>query len=353
MKPSFSILLLKWNRSENKRLMPWKGEKDPYKIWLSEIILQQTRVEQGWAYYERFVKAYPNIKKLAAAKDEEVFKLWEGLGYYSRCKNLLATARIVVSEHKGVFPSDYNQIKALKGIGPYTAAAIISFAFNKPYAVVDGNVQRVLARYFGITTPIDTGSGKRLFDQLAQALLDKKEPAIYNQAIMDFGATICKPQSPLCESCPLMNDCQAVKFDCIKTLPVKEKSIVKKERLLIYYILVVNKKFVYIRKRKEKDIWQNLHEFMLQEGILERDIEKTAAKFLQQQTGKKAFIIKSISPKYKQQLTHQTITGYFVVAYIESKLSDPGDYQLIQKNQLDQLAFPRFINQYFETGPDI
>ena len=353
MKPSFSILLLKWNRAENRRSMPWKGEKDPYKIWLSEIILQQTRVEQGWAYYERFVKTYPTIKKLAAAKDEEVFKLWEGLGYYSRCKNLLATARIVVNDYKGVFPSEYEQIKALKGIGPYTAAAIISFAFNKPYAVVDGNVQRVLARYFGITTPIDTTSGKKMFDQLAQALLDKKEPSTYNQAIMDFGATICKPQSPLCESCPLVKDCQAYELDCIKSLPVKEKSIVKKERVLLYYILVFNKKFVYIRKRKEKDIWQNLHEFVLQETKLTGKIEDLAVKFLEKQTGKRAFMIKSISPKFKQQLTHQTIIGYFIVAYLDKTLASAGDYELVEKSDLKQLAFPRFINQYFETGPDI
>ena len=180
MKPVFARKLLKWNQHKNKRQMPWKGVKDPYKIWLSEIILQQTRVEQGWAYYEKFIKVFPTIKHLAKATDEKVFKLWEGLGYYSRCKNLLATARIVVKEYNGIFPSDYEKIKNLKGIGPYTAAAIASFAFNKPYAVVDGNVHRILARYFGISTPVDTSAGKKLFDQLAQALLDKDNPAIYN-----------------------------------------------------------------------------------------------------------------------------------------------------------------------------
>ena len=353
MKPSFSMLLLKWNRRENKRKMPWKGEKDPYKIWLSEIILQQTRVEQGWAYYERFIKAYPNIRKLAAAPDEEVFKLWEGLGYYSRCKNLLSTARKVVEQYKGIFPQEYEEIKALKGIGPYTAAAITSFAYNKPYAVVDGNVQRVISRYFGITTPIDTSSGKKLYEKLAQELLDKKEPAIYNQAIMDFGATICKPQLPLCDVCPQVKDCQAFKLDAIKTLPIKEKSIAKKDRRLIYYILIWNKKFVYVRKRVEKDIWQNLHEFVLQEQNSTGDIAKTASEFLQKYIGNKAFIIGSISPKFKQQLTHQTITGHFVIVHIESKLAKPGDYQLVQKGQLRQLAFPRFINQYFETSAEI
>lgn len=353
MKPSFSTLLLSWNKSENKRLMPWKGEKDPYKIWLSEIILQQTRVEQGLAYYERFIKAYPTVKKLASARDEDVFKLWEGLGYYSRCKNLLATARIVTKDYKAVFPNKYEDIRGLKGIGPYTAAAISSFAFNLPYAVVDGNVQRVLARYFGITTAIDSSYGKKLFNQLADALLDKKQAAIYNQAIMDFGATVCKPKLPLCNSCPMKNDCQAYELGCVNSLPIKEKMITKKERVLIYYLLVVNKKFVYIRKRTGKDIWQNLHEFILHETESSIDISKSSNSFLRALTNKRSFKIKSISSRFKQELTHQSISGYFVVAEIDSKLFNPQEYFLVLKNQLSQYAFPRLINQYFENEPDI
>src|SRR5688572_19069767 len=172
MKPEFTRKLLLWNKRANTRAMPWKGEKDPYKIWLSEIILQQTRVEQGWAYYEKFIAAFPDIHHLAKAEDKTVFKMWEGLGYYTRCKNLIAAARKIVNEYKGKFPSTYEQIKTLPGIGPYTAAAISSFAFNEAQAVVDGNVQRVIARYFGISTPVDTTAGKKLYHSLAQALLD-------------------------------------------------------------------------------------------------------------------------------------------------------------------------------------
>ena len=177
--------------------MPWKGEKDPYKIWLSEIILQQTRVEQGWRYYENFIERYPTIQQLAGAKDEHVFKLWEGLGYYNRCKNLLFTARFITKENEGKFPHQYEDILALKGVGPYTAAAISSFAFNQPYAVVDGNVFRVLSRIFDVETPIDSSEGKKIFTDIAFSQLDTKEPGAFNQAIMDFGATICKPALPV------------------------------------------------------------------------------------------------------------------------------------------------------------
>lgn len=203
--------------------MPWKGEKDPYKIWLSEIILQQTRVEQGLSYYNNFIKTFPDIQQLAKAKDEKIFKLWEGLGYYTRCRNLIASARFVAKEKKGKFPDSYEEIKALKGVGPYTAAAISSFAFNLPHAVVDGNVFRVLARVFGIDKPTDTTEGKKYFTQLAEELLDKKRPGLYNQAIMDFGAMICKPASPLCATCCFKKHCIAFQRDRINELPVKEK----------------------------------------------------------------------------------------------------------------------------------
>src|SRR5437868_3718798 len=191
-KKYFTNSLLNWNRKYNKRQMPWKGEKDPYKIWLSEIILQQTRVEQGWNYYHQFVENFPTVIHLAKAPETKVFKLWEGLGYYSRCKNLIATAKIIASKHKGKFPEAYEDIISLKGVGSYTAAAIASFAFDLPFAVVDGNVFRVLSRFFGIATAIDSTAGKKMFTQLAAELLDKKHPGIYNQALMDFGAVVCK-----------------------------------------------------------------------------------------------------------------------------------------------------------------
>ena len=197
----FTQLLLKWNSSLNHRPMPWKGEKDPYKIWLSEIILQQTRVEQGWAYYEKFVSNFPTVHDLAKAADQRVYKLWEGLGYYNRCKNLLITARLISKQHKGKFPNTYEHLLSLKGIGPYTASAIASFAYNLPHAVVDGNVFRVLARFYGIATPIDTKPGIDLFNKIATENLSKKQAGVYNQSLMDFGATVCKPVAPNCASC--------------------------------------------------------------------------------------------------------------------------------------------------------
>ena len=221
----FSKRLLEWNQRNNKREMPWKGEKDPYKIWLSEIILQQTRVEQGLKYYNNFIKAFPDVQALAKTQDAKIFKLWEGLGYYSRCRNLIASARFIAKERKGKFPGTYDDIKSLKGVGPYTAAAIASFAFNLPYAVVDGNVFRVLARVFGINKPIDSAEGKTFFNELATELLDKKQPGLYNQAIMDFGAVVCKPALPLCTKCIIKKNCFAFLNNKVNELPVKEKKI--------------------------------------------------------------------------------------------------------------------------------
>jgi len=211
-KPSnafFTPSLMEWHRVENRRMMPWKGERDPYRIWLSEIILQQTRVEQGLAYYEKFIREFPTIADLAAAPEKKIFKLWEGLGYYSRCRSLIHTAKFITDHYKGKFPRDFESITQLKGVGPYTAAAIASFAFDLPYAVLDGNVNRVIARVFGVSTSIDTTVGKKFFSELAQSLLDKAEPGLYNQAIMDLGATICKPRSPLCDRCPFYDNCEA------------------------------------------------------------------------------------------------------------------------------------------------
>ena len=327
--------------------MPWKGEKNPYKIWLSEIILQQTRVEQGLAYYERFVEAFPTIQDLAKAPEKKVFKLWEGLGYYTRCRNLIATAQRVVKEYKGKFPDTYDTIKDLKGIGPYTAAAIASFAFNEPKAVVDGNVQRVIARYFGISTPIDTTAGKKMYQQLAEALLDTEQPGVYNQAIMDFGAVVCKPQNPLCSSCPQRADCEAFKHNLVKQLPVKEKSLVRKERWFYYFIIQYQDK-LYIRQRTEKDIWQNLHEFVLYEAAAAVQEVFQDLGFLKELFGKQAYSVNHISKVYHQQLTHQQIHGQFVTMTVNKPVAGLKDYQLIDKKQLKQYAFPRIINTFLE-----
>ena len=341
----FSIQLLKWNKLFNQREMPWKGEKDPYKIWLSEIILQQTRVEQGLDYYNRFVTKFPSIAQLAAAEETTVFKLWEGLGYYTRCKNLIVTAKYIAYELKEIFPKTYDKILALKGIGPYTAAALASFAFNLPYAVVDGNVYRVLSRFFGIETPIDTTIGKHLYNTLANDLLHKKMPGIYNQALMDFGATICKPQLPACNTCPMRKKCEAYKNNLVSTLPIKEKFITKKIRWFNYLVLEHNE-YIYVRKRGAKDIWENLYEFKLIESEGALPIEKLGQlKEMKAITGNQAFEINHISTIYKQQLTHQTIYGQF----IKVKLTRPPDLAGFKKtNPIDllQLPFPKFITTY-------
>ncbi len=348
MKADFTRKLMKWNRDCNRRAMPWKGEKDPYKIWLSEIILQQTRVEQGLDYYHRFVSAFPTIADLAAAPQQKVFKLWEGLGYYTRCKNLLATASYIDTEKSGVFPNTYEAILALKGIGPYTAAAIGSFAFNLPHAVTDGNVLRVLARYFGISTPIDSSAGKKLFNELANQLLDKKQPGLYNQAIMDFGATVCKPQQPLCATCPQKKECHAFQNDKVKELPVKEKQLKKKTRWLYYLVVDINGE-VLIQKRSSKDIWENLYEFVLIESASAIEPgEKHFRPLLEKKLGSKSFQIRSISPVFRQQLTHQTINGQFIDLQINTVPSALKTYERIKKSMLKDYPFPKFITAYLQ-----
>ena len=339
---------MKWNRDLNTRSMPWKGEKDPYKVWLSEIILQQTRVEQGLSYYQRFIEAFPTIEDLAAAPEKKVFKLWEGLGYYTRCKNLIATAAFISRENKGEFPADYESILSLKGIGPYTAAAIASFAFNLPHAVTDGNVLRVLSRYFGIAAPIDSNAGKKTYNLLALALLDRQQPGLYNQAIMDFGAVICKPQQPLCTQCPQKQDCRALKQQTVKDLPVKEKQLKKKSRWLYYFIVTV-KDSVLVRKRTSKDIWENLYEFVLYETdeLLEPG-EKVLKRIIKDIMDKQAITIKNISPVFRQQLTHQTIIGQFIELEATAVPGTLKNYELVKNTLLPNYPFPKFITAYLQ-----
>lgn len=343
----FTNELLNWNKKNNMRMMPWKGEKDPYKIWLSEIILQQTRVEQGWEYYNRFVRAFPDIKKLSKAPETTVFKLWEGLGYYTRCKNLIATAKFIVKNYYGKFPDNYDAILNLKGIGPYTAAAIASFAFNLPYAVVDGNVFRVLARFFGINTAIDSTEGKKKFTALANELLNKNKPGLYNQALMDFGAVICKPKLPLCQNCPLQKKCVAFKTELVNDLPFKEKSIKNKLRWFNYFIIENNKK-ILVRKRVNKDIWENLYEFVLIEtkdiSDIKQLIKLSPIKELIKENELKSC---TISKVYRQKLSHQTINGQFIIAAFKETVKIDG-YTAVAKSKLDNLPFPKLITTYLK-----
>ena len=341
----FSPILLKWNKEKNDRQMPWKGEKDPYKIWLSEVILQQTRVEQGLKYYEKFITAFPDVHQLANAHERSIYKCWEGLGYYTRCKNLIVTAQNVSKNLKGRFPDNYDEIKKLKGIGPYTAAAIASFAFNEQRAVVDGNVFRVLARIFGIEEPIDSTKGKKAFNALADKLLDKKNPALYNQAIMDFGAVVCKPV-PICEQCPFKQKCEAFLNDKIFSLPVKGKKVLIKRRWFNYVLLEYKEKFA-VRQRHAKDIWHNLFEFLLVESgkeFGEKEIVKEAKK--KKWIGANSYEIEYVSPVFKQQLSHQLIKGRFTKLKLHRKPELPPDILWIRKKELKKYAFPMFINQH-------
>ena len=309
--------------------------------------MQQTRVDQGLKYYNRFIDEFPKIKELAIAPETKVFKLWEGLGYYTRCKNLIATAKFISEKLNGQFPDKYEEILQLKGIGPYTAAAIASFAFNLPHAVVDGNVFRVLSRYFGITTPIDKTEGKQFFTLLANQLLDKKLPGIYNQALMDFGAVICKPQIPLCTTCVLVSKCRAYKNGMVNELPVKEKRIKKTTRWFYYLVVEYNGK-QYVRKRGAKDIWENLYEFILIENECALPLEKLKElQKVKELFGENSFEILHISPQYKQLLTHQIILGQFIKIRTVKPL--PGkDYDAFKPMEINKLPFPKFIAAYLK-----
>lgn len=339
----FTKELLHWHFEENDRDFPWVGEKDPYKIWISEIMLQQTRAEQALPYYQRFMHSYPSLEKLAKAPLEEVLLAWEGLGYYSRCRNLHFTAQHIFYELKGEFPKTYEDLLKLKGVGPYTAAAIASFAFEEAKAVVDGNVYRVLARFFALDWDTSQGKMQKAFRGLADELIDKVYPAIYNQAIMDLGAVICKPKQPLCEECYLKSKCEAYQKDLIDVLPVKTKKIKIKKRYLNFFLLEFEDK-IYIEQRKGKDIWQSLHQLYLIESkkSLSKDIEELLPNDWHYKWSRK------IDFKYKQQLTHQEINSQFVIIELENMPKELENGLWVSKENLENFAFPKTIISFFQ-----
>jgi A/G-specific adenine glycosylase len=348
MQHSFTALLLNWNHSLNKREMPWKGEKDPYKIWLSEIILQQTRVEQGLSYYLKFVELFPDVFSLAAAPEAKVMKTWEGLGYYSRCRNLIYTAKFIVNDLGGKFPADYEGLLNLKGVGPYTAAAISSFAFNLPYAVVDGNVFRVLSRIFANSTPIDSTTGKKYFTELANELVDQKEPGQYNQAIMDFGATICTP-APKCNICPMTKICKAFQQDIVTHFPVKEKILKKKDRWMTMFVLRTDDK-IFVKQRIAKDIWLQLFEFYTEETEKAVKWKPIEVQSLFKERYALDIVASTRIDNLKQQLTHQTIHSEFIEVRIQ-KIPAPLNRAFFPITELSGFAFPRIINEFLERHP--
>jgi A/G-specific adenine glycosylase len=330
--------------------MPWKGEKDPYKIWLSEVILQQTRVEQGLKYYEAFVKNFPTVHHLAKAPEQKVFKLWEGLGYYSRCKNLIASARFIVVDLNGVFPKDYESILGLKGVGGYTAAAIASFAYDLPYAVLDGNVFRVLSRIFDIETAIDSKEGKLLFNAVAQYTLSKKSPGVYNQAIMDFGAVICKPV-PVCSDCFFNKNCQAFLQGKQQALPVKEKAVKVRERWFNYAVLKVGDEYA-IRERTGKDIWQHLYEFVLVETDRNISIDELKVSLKDQYNlAPNKYSISLKKAGSSQKLSHQKINYSYTILEVKEKITVEG-FVYVKGKTLKKYPFPRALKQFIAEELD-
>jgi len=337
----FPSMLLDWNRSDNHRMMPWKGEKDPYRIWLSEIILQQTRVEQGLKYYENFTRLFPTVEALAKAPEASIFKAWEGLGYYSRCRNLIATAKYIANDLGGKFPSTYEEILALKGVGPYTAAAIASFAFSLPQAVLDGNVFRVLSRILELQLPVDSTAGKKGFAFLATELLPTDEPAAYNQAIMDFGATVCKPV-PACLVCFYQDHCPAYAHGLQDELPIKTKKLKTKNRYLNYFLLQFRDE-IAIRQRVEKDIWQDLHEFPLIETTSAVNNEEALSLF-ETQYRLPPYRLRMKS-EFRQKLSHQTI--HFQLLHLIAELKpDLPNFTWNKKEEWKSFAFPRSLQQF-------
>ncbi len=328
----FPITLLKWY-AVNGRALPWRETKDPYAIWLSEVILQQTRIEQGGPYWERFMRRWPTVKDLAAATEDEVLREWQGLGYYSRARHLHEAARQIVAQ--GTFPQTLQEIRSLKGVGDYTAAAIASFAYDMPAAVVDGNVYRVLSRYFDIEVPINSTEGVKLFKALAQSLLPEGAPAAYNQAIMDFGAVLCTPSSPQCLTCPLMDSCMALRNGTVEQRPVKKKTLKVRERHLIYLYLRCNGETA-IRRRGAGDIWQGLWEPVL---VCDDDrccLDNTVANHLLQQS----ILVKK---DFKHVLTHRVLLTDFYLLKTDERPPLPSDYRWIPEDTLDTFAKPRLI----------
>ena len=333
----FAQTLLKWFEAYGREL-PWRETHDPYAIWLSEIILQQTQVKQGWDYWQRFMRRWPTVNDLAAASEDEVLREWQGLGYYSRARNLHYAARQIVA--LGHFPDTLEEIKQLKGVGDYTAAAIGSIAFGLPAAVVDGNVYRVLARYFGVETAINSTEGKKEFAALAQSLLPETSAGLYNQAIMDFGAIQCTPQSPKCVVCPLQESCEALRTGKVSTLPVKEKKLKIKERHLIY-IYIRCQGETAIHRRGEGDIWQGLWEPLLMEDG----------------RWKMEDGLRCVAKGVKHVLTHRLLTADFYLWETETKPELPEDYIWIKEEDIDNYGIPRLVdillNKLHSTVPSV
>jgi A/G-specific adenine glycosylase len=337
---NFNDELLNWYRL-NKRELPWRDTNDAYTIWLSEIILQQTRVEQGMPYFYRFLEKYPDVQRFAAADEAEILKLWQGLGYYSRGRNMLKTARMVQEVHGGTFPNSYDRLIKLKGIGEYTAAAIASFSANEPKAVVDGNVYRVLARYFGIDEPINSPKGKKIFQATADDLLNRQNAGLHNQAMMEFGAGLCKPKNPACAICPVKEGCYAFLNNKVDSLPVKLNKLKIRERYFNYF-LVADGDTLLVNHRGDKDIWANMYDLPLFETSGLIPIPELISLAEVKEYFGPDIVIEEISGIIKHILTHQRLYVRFIKVQTKPAVLKP-NWQYVTVENLEKLALPKVI----------
>ena len=337
----FSILIQDWFRQKGRDL-PWRNTSNPYFIWLSEIILQQTRVDQGLAYYLKFIDHYPTVQDLANATEDEVLNDWQGLGYYSRARNLHFSAKYIATELKGQFPNTYKDVLSLKGVGDYTAAAICSFSYNQAYPVVDGNVYRVISRYLNIETAIDSTEGKKIFKEAASELLDDKNPADHNQAIMELGALVCKPKSPDCEKCPVHEGCRAREKQTVDSLPIKSKKTKVRKRYF-HYLVLLKDEHILIKKRRAGDIWQGLYDFPLIEYPTNK---KPTKKELENYHINKA----ETSETFKHILSHQQIFATFWLSDVSEHIQEK-DIIRIPYHQIEDYPLPKLLIRYIESSP--
>lgn len=359
---NFSEIIENWYK-DHARNLPWRGIKDPYKIWISEIILQQTQVKQGYDYYLRFIQRFPDVKTLAKAEEQEVLKFWQGLGYYSRARNILASARKIMDERAGIFPSDYTSIRALKGVGDYTAAAISSFAYGLPEAVLDGNVYRVLARYFAIETPIDTTIGKKLFSELSKKMLDSENPALYNQAIMDFGAIQCTPQNPACLFCPLQDSCAAFSTGNVGAYPVKARKTKVTDVWYTYLYVQQDGRFL-LHRRSGNGIWKNMYELPLVESFSKEEQENVLQsgrfqKWVSLMGGEQP-VIRLMTGEMKHVLSHRIIHAQCYLlrdedhsrSSLENFLAKAREQDciVVTAEGLKEYPLPRLITRILEKG---
>ena len=329
---------------KNKRDLPWRHTKNSYIIWISEILLQQTRVKQAIGYFNRFVAQFPDVQMLADAKEEEVLKYWQGLGYYSRARNLHYSARYIVNELGGIFPQQYNDIIKLKGVGEYTAAAIASFAFDEKVSAIDGNVYRVLSRIFNISLAVNSGKGKKVFREIAETLIENQQPGEFNQAMIEFGALLCKPLNPLCSECPVLEVCLAYNNGVILERPVKNKSQVLKKRYFAYLFIKSGER-VLIKKRTQKDIWKGLYEFPLIETMSEIKTEELIFSEQWLNIIGKSFELIKVIPPVLHRLSHQLLNVTFYIVKL-SEFQKQSFYEDILLSDLETYPVPKVIENF-------